>query len=142
MFVYDKNKDTLLWIGSIDLNKQTYKLLTKNCVNTLPCWCALCLKCKPYHVEDTAVIIGDAAHAMVPFYGQGMNAVSPVLKCSSLFLLVRSLARQVSQNWWKRDRWLWSQLWHIKTSWKGAFASKSFTMLWCGVSFFHSCSYM
>lgn len=32
------------------------------------------LKCKPYHFGSSGVIIGDAAHAMVPFYGQGMNA--------------------------------------------------------------------
>ncbi|KAH7321415.1 hypothetical protein B0I35DRAFT_214186 [Stachybotrys elegans] len=32
------------------------------------------LKCSPYHYESSGVIIGDAAHAMVPFYGQGMNA--------------------------------------------------------------------
>lgn len=31
------------------------------------------VKCNPYHVKDTSVILGDAAHAMVPFYGQGMN---------------------------------------------------------------------
>ncbi|XP_077269446.1 kynurenine 3-monooxygenase cn isoform X3 [Temnothorax americanus] len=31
-------------------------------------------ECKPYHVGKTAVLIGDAAHAMVPFYAQGMNA--------------------------------------------------------------------
>lgn len=32
------------------------------------------LKCRPYHHGLSGVIIGDAAHAMVPFYGQGMNA--------------------------------------------------------------------
>jgi kynurenine 3-monooxygenase len=28
------------------------------------------VKCFPYHVGETSVILGDAAHAMVPFYGQ------------------------------------------------------------------------
>ncbi|EXV00054.1 monooxygenase [Metarhizium robertsii] len=32
------------------------------------------LKCRPYHYSSSGVIVGDAAHAMVPFYGQGMNA--------------------------------------------------------------------
>jgi kynurenine 3-monooxygenase len=32
------------------------------------------VRCGPWHVGDAAVLIGDAAHAVVPFYGQGMNA--------------------------------------------------------------------
>ncbi|KAM3563252.1 hypothetical protein ARSEF4850_002409 [Beauveria asiatica] len=32
------------------------------------------IKCKPYHFGSSSVIVGDAAHAMAPFYGQGMNA--------------------------------------------------------------------
>lgn len=31
------------------------------------------IKCKPYHVGKTTLLLGDAAHAMVPFYAQGMN---------------------------------------------------------------------
>ena len=32
------------------------------------------IKCTPHHYSDSAVIVGDAANAIVPFYGQGMNA--------------------------------------------------------------------
>ena len=32
------------------------------------------VKCDPHHFDASVVVLGDAAHAMVPFYGQGMNA--------------------------------------------------------------------
>ncbi len=31
------------------------------------------VKCYPWHIEGKALLLGDSAHAMVPFYGQGMN---------------------------------------------------------------------
>tara|TARA_B110000444_G_scaffold252511_1_gene281946 strand:- start:39 stop:1373 length:1335 start_codon:yes stop_codon:yes gene_type:complete len=32
------------------------------------------IKTFPWHVKNSALLIGDSAHATVPFYGQGMNA--------------------------------------------------------------------
>ncbi|KAJ9374835.1 hypothetical protein DTO282E5_390 [Paecilomyces variotii] len=32
------------------------------------------IKCKPHHYGSSVVILGDAAHAVLPFYGQGLNA--------------------------------------------------------------------
>ncbi len=31
------------------------------------------IKSHPWHVKDKALLLGDAAHAIVPFFGQGMN---------------------------------------------------------------------
>ncbi|XP_037897101.1 kynurenine 3-monooxygenase isoform X2 [Glossina fuscipes] len=46
----------------------------------------LSIKCNPYHFESKAVLLGDAAHAMVPYYGQGMNA--GMEDCSLLFSII------------------------------------------------------
>jgi len=32
------------------------------------------IRCRPWRYRGSAVVIGDAAHAIVPFHGQGMNA--------------------------------------------------------------------
>ncbi|KAI1926567.1 kynurenine 3-monooxygenase, mitochondrial precursor [Ophidiomyces ophidiicola] len=32
------------------------------------------IKCSPHHFNSSVVILGDASHAVLPFYGQGLNA--------------------------------------------------------------------
>jgi kynurenine 3-monooxygenase len=32
------------------------------------------IRCEPWNYEDKVLLMGDASHAIVPFYGQGMNA--------------------------------------------------------------------
>ncbi len=32
------------------------------------------VRCSPWYLENKALIMGDASHAVVPFHGQGMNA--------------------------------------------------------------------
>jgi len=39
------------------------------------------VKCGPWHVDGTALLLGDAAHAIVPFFGQGMNCAFEDCTC-------------------------------------------------------------
>lgn len=65
VFFREKFQDSIPLIGE-EAIKETFR---KN--KALP---MVSIKCSPYHFGGKTVIMGDAAHAMVPFYGQGMNA--------------------------------------------------------------------
>ncbi len=41
---------------------------------TNPTGSLVTIRCGPWSYEDKVTLVGDAAHAVVPFYGQGMNA--------------------------------------------------------------------
>ncbi|GAB5583358.1 kynurenine 3-monooxygenase [Prionailurus iriomotensis] len=40
----------------------------------LPAQPMISVKCSSFHIKSHCVLMGDAAHAIVPFFGQGMNA--------------------------------------------------------------------
>ncbi|KAH6574439.1 hypothetical protein BASA60_005522 [Batrachochytrium salamandrivorans] len=63
-FFEEKFADAVPLIGKEFLVQEYFKNVKGSLVS---------IKCKPYHYKSSGVIIGDAAHAMVPFYGQGMN---------------------------------------------------------------------
>ena len=44
------------------------------------------IKCSPWHVEGKSLLLGDAAHAIVPFFGQGLNCGFE--DCTSLVELI------------------------------------------------------
>lgn len=46
------------------------------------------IKCAPWHVEGRSLLLGDAAHAIVPFFGQGINCGFE--DCTSLLELLDS----------------------------------------------------
>lgn len=41
---------------------------------TNPTGSLVTVRCSPWHIKEKVVLLGDAAHAIVPFYGQGANA--------------------------------------------------------------------
>ncbi|MBI2677859.1 MAG: FAD-dependent monooxygenase [Candidatus Koribacter versatilis] len=42
--------------------------------NANPVGAMVTIRCSPWHMEGRALLLGDAAHAIVPFFGQGLNA--------------------------------------------------------------------
>ena len=42
--------------------------------NTNPTSSLVIIKCDPWNVKGKSILLGDASHAIVPFYGQGMNS--------------------------------------------------------------------
>jgi kynurenine 3-monooxygenase len=54
---------------SIDVIPKLAEDFFKNPTSTL-----VTMKCFPWTFEDKVALVGDACHAIVPFYGQGMNA--------------------------------------------------------------------
>ena len=58
-------QDSVAKIGADKLVSDYFKVRPRNLVT---------IKSEPHFMADSTVILGDAAHAIVPFYGQGMNA--------------------------------------------------------------------
>ncbi|EDW01692.1 kynurenine 3-monooxygenase [Drosophila grimshawi] len=87
--------DALPLIGEQQLIKDFFKTRPQH---------LLSVKCKPYHFADKALILGDAAHAMVPYYGQGMNAGMEDLTLLSS-ILSQQLPLDVALAQFTESRW-------------------------------------
>ncbi|XP_014344354.1 kynurenine 3-monooxygenase [Latimeria chalumnae] len=57
--------DSIPLIGEMEIKQDYFRLSAQ---------AMILVKCSPYHIGSNCVLMGDAAHAVVPFYGQGMNA--------------------------------------------------------------------
>ncbi len=60
------------------------------------------VRCAPWHAAGRVVLLGDAAHAVVPFYGQGANASFE--DCGALARRLREASRAGSLAAYQADR--------------------------------------
>ena len=60
---------------------------------TNPTGAMVTIKCSPWHVKGRVLLLGDAAHAIVPFFGQGMNCGFEDCTC------LMNLLDRHSANW-------------------------------------------
>jgi kynurenine 3-monooxygenase len=57
------------------------------------------LKCWPWNVEGKVLLLGDSAHAMVPFYGQGMNCAFEDVRVLDSLLSEQTVSGGGQLNW-------------------------------------------
>jgi kynurenine 3-monooxygenase len=62
------------------------------------------VRCYPWVRADRVALIGDAAHAVVPFYGQGMNAAFEDVKCLSRLLGEHGMDIPLAFDAYQKDR--------------------------------------
>ncbi len=63
------------------------------------------IKCKPYHYAGRCVIVGDAAHAQIPFYGQGMNTGFESVRLLHKLITDPSMTQEEALAKYSEERW-------------------------------------
>ena len=80
------------------------------------------IKCSPWHVEGRVLLLGDAAHAIVPFFGQGINCGFEDCTCSAGAARParRRLGRVFSASSKRREKSIPMPLptWRSRTLWR------------------------
>lgn len=64
------------------------------------------VRCAPWHFHNRVLLLGDAAHAIVPFYGQGMNAAFEDVRLLMLALDAspNEPLHAMLDHWWRERK--------------------------------------